>query len=517
MDKEKIIRFASPTLWLVSTFEFLSALVGYLMDKSDAAFAPLLWCGLLTLAVGAIPFSVNAIRDKRQKNNEKRSGTFQNKNIRFSPDDPLRFIYATAKDKDTLSHREASMVIILSWILACLSGMVPYWAADVLCPLDALFESVSGFTTTGATVVNDFSALSYGMHFWRMSTCWIGGVGIIVFATTIVPSMIERRFSISMADVSSLSKTEMKQTFKSTAHTSILVYIALTVLCALLLWLSGHMRFFDAVTHAMSTISTCGFSTKPGSIADYDSIQVELILIIFMFLAGMSFTTIWSSFAKKRNILKNEVVRWYIAFVGISIMMVTISLVCSGGMPLGEALRYSAFHVTSLNSTTGFAVVDTNSWPSLCIAILLFVSVICACYGSTTGGIKMNRFVIAVKAIALYIRKEAQPNLVKHVYLNKKIISNDAVNDTIFFVAIYVMTLFVGYLFYTSSGMDSLSGFSASIACLGNVGPGFGEIGSMDNYTGLSSLAKSTSVVLMFLGRLEIISFARIFWLWQKK
>lgn len=515
MNKEKIIRLSFPTLWLVSAFEFLSALAGYLKDTNDDAIAPLMWCGLVTLAIGIIPIVIKTVKDKRKKNEERRSGVFHTANIKFSPDSPLGFIYSRGKDKDALSHRESSMVIILSWILACLSGTAPYIASGVLGPLDALFESVSGFTTTGATVVNDFSTLSRGMHFWRMSTCWIGGVGIIVFATTIVPSMIEKRFSLSMADMSSLSKTEMKQTFKSTAHTSILVYIGLTVVCALLLWLAGQMDVFDAVTHAMSTISTCGFSTKPGSIADFNSLTVELILIVFMFLAGMSFTAIWSSFAKKKNLLKNEIVRWYISFVAICILVVAITLVCNG-MPVGDAFRYSSFHVTSLNSTTGFAIVDTNPWPSLCIAVLLFVSVICACYGSTTGGIKMNRFAIAVKSIVLYIRREAQPNRVKHVYVNKKIISDDAVNDTIFFVVIYITTLFVGFLFYTASGMDSLSGFSASIACLGNVGPGFGVIGSMNSYAGLSALAKSTSIALMFLGRLEIISFARIFWLWQK-
>lgn len=283
-----------------------------------------------------------------------------------------------------------------------------------------------------------------------------------------------------------------------------LVYIVLTAACAVSLRVAG-IGWFDAVTNAMSTCSTCGFCVRNASIGAYDSLAVELIIILFMTLSGVSFVAL-SSFAisKKGGPVMTSTSKAYLVFLVVATVLITVNIQASGLGSFWESLRMAAFQVSSISTTTGFATADTTLWPAHSIIILVVASIICGCSGSTSGGIKMDRVVILFKYIRNGFRTAINPHRVMGTRIDGRVVSERTLSDAMKFTLVYGALIFVGALVNTLFGLDVETGVSAAVACLGNVGPGFGGVGSLGNYSSLPDVLKFTSSLLMIAGRLEI-------------
>ena len=419
----------------------------------------------------------------------------------------------------SISNKEGFSIVVGSWVLASVVGMFPYliWGGEFTL-INAWFESVSGFTATGATILNDIEQLPQGLLFYRTSTNWIGGVGVVMFALVILPSLGTSRMSLSNVELSSLARDNYRYRTQVIVQILLVVYVGLTVVTTLALKAAG-MRWFDALNHAMSACATAGFSTKNASIAFYDNAIVEMILAGAMLISSIHFGLIYATFlGKKNNIFRSEVVRTYIVIVVISTLFITTSLYGADIFPtVWESLRYSFFQVVSLISSTGYATADTNLWTPFAIVILIFVSIVCACAGSTSGGIKLDRVLIFCKILWARIRRQQHPNAVIRIRVDGVAQDSDLLNSVVVFIVAYIALIFMATFTNTLFGQDIMTAFTSSVACLGNVGPGFGEVGSMGNYAEIPAILKLQDSFLMLMGRLEIFGFIQLFFLkWWK-
>ncbi|MEN9443116.1 MAG: hypothetical protein RIS47_6, partial [Bacteroidota bacterium] len=301
---------------------------------------------------------------------------------------PMVFV----KDNHELGFNEGIFVVVMGWILTCLVGAVPYviWGGEFTF-VNAWFESVSGFTTTGSTVLQNVEALPSGLLFWRSTTHWIGGVGIILFVLLILPEAKNSKFVLFNAEVSDLSKSNFKFRSKKILQVLAFVYVLLTALeTGLLCW--AGMSFFDAINHSFSTIATGGFSTKNMSVAFYNSITIEVIITTFMVLSGIHFGLLFATITfRKKNIFTSPVVQAYFGMMVVGTFIIAIKLYFSDMYPFWTAVRYASFQVASVGTTTGFATVDTANWPSFTQIILIYFTIQCAMIGSTSGGMKFDR------------------------------------------------------------------------------------------------------------------------------
>ena len=419
----------------------------------------------------------------------------------------------------SISNKEGFSIVVGSWVLASVVGMFPYliWGGEFTL-INAWFESVSGFTATGATILNDIEQLPQGLLFYRTSTNWIGGVGVVMFALVILPSLGTSRMSLSNVELSSLARDNYRYRTQVIVRILLVVYVGLTVVTTLALKAAG-LRWFDALNHAMSACATAGFSTKNASIAFYDNAIVEMILAGAMLISSIHFGLIYATFlGKKNNIFRSEVVRTYIVIVVISTLFITTSLYGADIFPtVWESLRYSFFQVVSLISSTGYATADTNLWTPFAIVILIFVSIVCACAGSTSGGIKLDRVLIFCKILWARIRRQQHPNAVIRIRVDGVAQDSDLLNSVVVFIVAYIALIFMATFTNTLFGQDIMTAFTSSVACLGNVGPGFGEVGSMGNYAEIPAILKLQDSFLMLMGRLEIFGFIQLFFLkWWK-
>lgn len=416
---------------------------------------------------------------------------------------------------EEIKTKEGYAIVVGSWLVACIVGTFPYliWGGE-FSAMNAWFESVSGFTTTGASILNDIESLPQGLLFWRSATAWIGGVGVVMFALVILPSMGHSRHMLSSQELSSIAKDNFHYRSKVIIRILILVYLSLTICTALLLRYEG-MSWSDAINHAMSTCSTCGFSTKNSSIAFYDNLNIEIILIVAMALSGMHFGVLYATITGRRNnIFRSEIIRVYLGMMAIISIIIAISLFSDNIYDsFGEALRHATFQVASITTTSGFATADTNTWTPIAVILLIFCMVVCGCAGSTSGGLKVDRLVISAKVIRNRIKIQQHPNAVLRVKVGG-IVQDSATQSLVTtFVIAYILLTLIGTFVYTLFGCDLETGFTATIACMSNVGPGFGDVGSMDNYSNLPAALKFTSTMLMLIGRLEIFGFLQIFFL----
>lgn len=416
-------------------------------------------------------------------------------------------IYVREKTKYRITTKEGYYIVAGSWLLACLFGTVPYiMYGGEFSFIDALFESVSGFTTTGASILNDIEALPQGLLFWRMSTSWMGGIGIVALFSLVLPS--SNGSVLTGVEVSGIARDDASTREKSLVKMMVTTYMALTIISIISLKLCG-MRWFDAVTHGMSVSSTCGFSTKNASIGAFNSPLIEMVMSVLMLLSSINFCLIYSVFTKDRqkNMFQSEVSRSYLLVVAVSVLLVTVSLFASKSYStIGESFRRAFFHVCSFVSTSGFYTEDCNTWPSMCITMLIGCSIVCGCSGSTSGGLKFDRVLVCFKSVKAKLAVVANPNQVNLVKVDSRHLSEQRVGDTKTFMALYFFIIALATLVNTGLGLDFQSGFSASIACLGNVGPGFGAIGTMYNFSNFSALFKLNCAFLMLLGRLELFS-----------
>ena len=362
MNLGVISRNVGIALICCAVFMFLSALVAAL-DGFDSSFSPLFLSAVLTMMVGVFP---------------------------------LIFV---RRNKD-INTREGLAILLIAWFLCCIFSMLPYvlWGGEFSL-VNAWFESASGITTTGATILKDIEALPKGLLFWRSSTHYIGGLGVVVFIMMILPSFGTVRFKMSKMDVEDISRSNYQYKSNKFIRVVVSVYAGITV-CSFFSLLLAGMPLFDAANHALSVTATGGFSIKNASIAAYDSPLIEILLIIFMIIASLHFGLIYASFATRTfKVFKNPITKFYLATILIASLLVTINLMTSGTIPnLWQALRHSFFTVVSTISTTGFGSTDTNVWPVFSILILMYAAIQCGCSGSTTSGLRSDRVYLTVKA-----------------------------------------------------------------------------------------------------------------------
>lgn len=435
----------------------------------DSGFTPLLISCILTFLTGAFPM-----------------------------------IFNKTSSQDSL--KEGFITIVLAWLLSFIFGMLPYilWGGEFTL-MNAWFESVSGYTTTGSTILNNIEALPPSLLFWRSSTHFIGGLGVIVFLLFILPESSPFKLKLTHLELSSLAKDGYKFKGRKTIRIILSVYIGLAIAETICLWIAG-MTPFDAVNHALSTVATGGFSTKNLSIMHYDSVAIDIIIMIFMALSAMHFGVIYAIFAQRSlRPMGSSVTKYYFATIAVLSFLITGHLMLNGGYDsFSDALLDSSFQTISFITTTGFGQCDTSMWPIMASALLMFAAIHCGCSGSTTGGIKADRMLIAGKGIVTEFRRKLSPSSVFRVKLGKNFIQDDTVSGVFLFIVLYIIILFLSFVALLVCGVEIGEAFSGTVASLGNVGPGTGSLGTMGNYASQPEIAKFIYTLDMFLGRLEI-------------
>lgn len=416
------------------------------------------------------------------------------------------FPFIFVKDKPSTTLHSGYLTIVFSWILSFMFGMLPYvlWGGEFTLA-NAWFESVSGYTTTGSTILTDIEALPKSLLFWRSSTHFIGGLGVIVFLLMVLPDSSPFKLRLTNLELSSLSKEGYRYKSGKTARVMVSVYICLTIAETLCLWTAG-MTLFDAVNHAFSTVATGGFSTKNASVMHFDSAAIDIIITVFMALSSLHFGVLFAVVAKRSlKPLRNPISRYYICVIAVFSIIIACSLKIQGGYQTwGKSLLDATFQTVSFISTTGFGQADNAAWPLLANAILLFAAFHCGCSGSTTGGIKADRMFISLKAAYGDIQKRLHPTSLFRTKVGGRALDEDTVSSVFLYIVLYIITLFLSFVIVLICGLDIAEAFSGTVASLGNVGPGVGQLGTMGNYASLPAVVKFIFTIDMFLGRVEI-------------
>ncbi len=480
MNIKLISRYTGIALLFNALFMLISLFVS-VFNGFDSSFSPLLISTLITIILGVFP---------------------------------IIFV----RGHEDINIKEGFAIIVLSWILSCLVGMLPYviWGGDFTL-INAWFESVSGYTTTGSTILSDVESLPNGLLFWRSSTHFLGGIGVVIFMLMVLPAMSTFRLKISRLEISSISKENYRYQTKETVKIIVSVYLGITILSTIFLMISG-MNFFDAINHAFSIVATGGFSTKNESLMSYNSFPIELVAIVFMIASGMHFGILYASIVERSNkIFKSPIIRLYLMTILVTSILITINLKLTSDVGSWvEAFRLSVFQVVSLHTTTGFATTDTSIWPSFSILMLMYVSIHTACSGSTTGGIKADRMWIFIQSVKTQIRKQLYPNAVMPVKVAGHALPTEIPYLVSMYIALYLFITILTAVIISFFGVDVIESFSASIAHIGNVGPAFGNCGSLGNYDYFPSIAKFLLTIEMLLGRLEIYPIIMFFTIFRR-
>ena len=412
-----------------------------------------------------------------------------------------------------LTVREGYAVVALSWITVGVIGAVPYLFAGVIqSPMAALFESVSGFTTTGATVFAEVETLPHGILFWRSMTQWLGGMGIIVLAVAVLPMLGVGGMQLFRAETPGPVKdTKLTPRITETAKALWYIYLGLTVACCLAYWMAG-MSFFDAMAHSFSTVAIGGFSTHDASIGYFDSTAIQFIAIVFMLLSGVNFAIHFTAFRHRtlRPYQRDAEFRTYI------LVLFIVSVITIGYLQLthtfdstAESIIEGLFQVVSIGTTTGFTTAEYYSWPGFLPVLLLYVSFIGGCSGSTGGGIKVIRILLLVKQGARELKRLVHPSAQIPVKIGKKSMPEKVIEAVWGFFAAYFAISALMILLLMATGLDQETAFSAVAACLNNLGPGLGDVGM--NFASINDTAKWILCMAMLLGRLEIFTLLVLF------
>lgn len=403
---------------------------------------------------------------------------------------------------NTFKTKDAFAAAALAWIMFSFFGALPFYFSGYFNSMaDCIFESVSGFTTTGATILTQVENLPNGILFWRSFSHWIGGMGVLVFMLAVMPNNASS-INLLKAESTGLSPDRIVPKLRETARVLYLIYLAMTVLLIILLLFAG-LPLFDTLIHAFSTAGTGGFSNMNASVGAYNNIAAEIIITIFMFLFGVSFALYYYLIKGNfKQVIKDDEFRFYGLFVAAAIIIITINLTGFYGS-VSEALRHSSFQVSTIISTTGFATTDFNLWPLLSRGILVLLMLTGCCAGSTGGGIKLIRIVLLFKVSIVEIKKIVYPKSVKAVTINAKQIDSETITRTAIFFFIYIFVLIASSLIISVDGKDFVSTITAVISALGNIGPGLGIVGPVGNFSEFSSLSKIVLSFCMLAGRLE--------------
>ena len=454
---------------LVSALFMLMSIGVSVLNGNDSALAALIISFLITAISGAFPFI---------------------------------FVRST----ETLTMKDGYMTIFLSWLLSFVFGMLPYalWGGPFTV-VNAWFESVSGFTTTGATILENVEMLPKSLLFWRSSTHFIGGLGVVVFLLMVIPNSSPVRLRLTHMELSSLSRDGYNSRANKTVFIFASVYFGLMI-TAFVSYLLAGMSPFDAICHAFSVAATGGFSTRTASIGAFGSDWISGITIVFMLLGSIHFGIIFAVIVgRSLRPLRNAVLKYYLATLSIMIVMTVLSLKFEGAADSwGRAVMDGTFQIVSYATTSGFATADNSAWPILPCFLLVIMSVQCGCAGSTTGGIKCDRFLMLWKSIGRHIKQSLHPTSVREIRIGGAIIRDEDLYPSILYIAMYFLVMIVSVVVCLIVGDSSSDALAGTLSCLGNVGPAIGDIGSMGNFNALTGTTKLMFTLDMFLGRVEI-------------
>lgn len=411
--------------------------------------------------------------------------------------------------------RDGNIIVTFAWLLSSLIGAVPLLLSGALTnPFDAFFELCSGFSTTGATIITDVEAHSNSILFWRSFTHWLGGMGIIVFVTALLPSIGIGGQIVASAETPGPTMTKITARFSDTARNLYFMYIAFTVMEIILLKLGG-MTFLDAAIHTFGTVGTGGFSNYNDSVGHFTSPYIQWVIIVFMALCGVNFNLYFLILKRKiKDFFADEELRFYLVILGTLIALTSIVLVVQGeyrDVGIEKTVRDAAFHIVSQASTTGYATADFDLWPSFCKVMIAFVMITGACSSSTGGGIKMIRVLTAIKFIKRGFFLKLHPNRVMNITINKRPVQVSVITNIVNFIFLYIAVLFVAMLLISVDGFDLVTNFSAVLSCLSNIGPGFNTVGPTMNFAAFSNFSKLVLSICMIAGRLELYTFFMMF------
>ena len=469
----KIVGFI---LTLESLFMFLSAAVSAYFHEWD--IPAILWSAGITLACG---LSILLLTDFRKK-------------VRI------------------FGKKEGYLSVTLSWILFAFFGALPFYIGNIVPNFtDAFFESSSGITTTGSSILTDIDHVPRGILFWRGLTQWLGGMGIVVFSLALLPLLGGESAQLFDAETTGLAHDKFQPRVAQMAKRLWAIYLLLTFLAIFLLWL-GPMGLYDAVCNGFATVSTGGFSTKQSSIAYWDSSYTEMIAILFMIVGSINFPLLYFLLKGKfKKFFKDEELRWYLSVIAVTSLIMCIGLTVDNDYDFRLSFRHSLFQVVSTITTTGFSTCNFSVWGPFYQIIFLFLMIVCGCAGSTSGGLKIVRAVVLVKNTVSEFDRLIHPRAIIPVRLNGTALSFGVVQRLSAFAFVYACIILVSWSILTLSGIPFIDALGATTSALGNVGSGLGELGEYGTYEKISSFAKWYLSFLMIIGRLEVFTVLILF------
>jgi trk system potassium uptake protein TrkH len=407
-------------------------------------------------------------------------------------------------------YREGMLIVALTWTLLSLFGMLPFYLSGYIDNItDAYFETMSGFTTTGASILREVEALPHGLLFWRSLTQWQGGIGVVVFTVALLPLFGGGASQMFDAETTGTGITHERFRPRVTQVAKRLsgIYLLLTLLLTTLLWI-GPMDAFDAINHALTTVSTGGYSTKNVSIGYWDSPYIEYVIMLFMFTGSLSMTLLYFFLKGNfRKLFEDEELRWFFFIILLFVAITTVLLLANGWVNSFEkAFRQAAFHVISLISSSGFSTTDYLPWGSFFLLTTLMLMFVGGCTGSTSGGLKIGRFVIIYKNLSNVFQKQMHPNAVLPVRMNRHVVSPDNVYRCLAFAFVYLSLIMAGSLALTFDGAALDESVGAAVSAISNIGPGLGSQGPAGHYADVPTFSKWVLSFLMMVGRLEIFT-----------
>ncbi len=424
--------------------------------------------------------------------------------------------------RDTAIYaREGLVVVALCWILMSAFGALPFYlSGEIPSYIDAFFETVSGFTTTGSSILTDVEAMSQSMLFWRSFTHWIGGMGVLVFAMAVMPMSGGRAMHMMRAEMPGVTVDKLSSKLRDTAVILYAIYFVMTIAEVVLL-LIGGMPLFDALISSFGSAGTGGFSNRAASIGAYDSVYVEMVISVFMLLFGVNFNVYYLLLVRRfRAALSSEEMRAYFGIVAAAVLLIALDTMRLFGS-FRSAMRYSIFQVSTIITTTGYATTDFNQWPTFSKTILIILMFIGACAGSTGGGFKISRLIILVKSAIQDIRRMLHPHAVATIRFEGKPLKNKTVQSVHSYLKVYVMILVGSTLLVAIDQFDLITTVTSVVACLNNIGPGLELVGPTGNFSAFSGFVKLVLCADMLVGRLEIypilVLVSPSVWLYRKK
>jgi len=423
----------------------------------------------------------------------------------------MLFGFRRPQKHSNIYARDGFAVVALAWLLMSVFGATPFvLSGDIPNYVDAFFETVSGFTTTGSSILTEIEPLSKSCLFWRSFTHWIGGMGVLVFVMAILPMQNDRGMHLMRAEVPGPTVGKLVSRMSDTAKILYTIYFGMTLILILLL-MTGGMSLFDSCIHAFGTAGTGGFSNRNLSVGAYNNPYFDVIIGIFMLLFGVNFNLYYFLLIRKfRDVFRSEELRTYLIIVALSVITITLDIYKMYDSPL-TGLRHAFFQVSSIITTTGFATVDFNLWPAFSKVVLVTLMFIGACAGSTGGGIKVSRIIILAKSSYHDMKKMLHPNAVSIVRLEGKPLQEKEVRGVHLFITVYIIIFILSVLLLSLEGYDLTTTFTAVAACINNIGPGLEVVGPMGNFSSFSCLGKLLLSFNMLVGRLEIFPMLLLF------